>query len=137
MNVPPSATAPLVAVGADEATRARIARHDPAIRRLARVGELGFAGEAPKGSAQIVLGDTTFCLPLGDLIDLSAEAARLEKEIAKTASEMQRLEKKLGNEKFVANAPQEIVAAEREKLAEFADAKGRLEVALARVREAG
>jgi len=73
MNVPPSATAPLVAVGADEATRARIARHDPAIRRLARVGELGFAGEAPKGSAQIVLGDTSFCLPLGDLFDLSAE----------------------------------------------------------------
>ncbi|EKF16930.1 valine--tRNA ligase [Nitratireductor pacificus] len=137
MNVPPAAIAPLIAVGADEATRARIARHDPAIRRLARVGELGFAGEAPKGSAQIVLGEATFCLPLGDLIDLSAETARLEKEIARTAGEMQRLEKKLGNDKFVANAPEEIVAAEREKLAEFAHAKGKLEVALARVREAG
>ncbi|WP_048647830.1 valine--tRNA ligase [Nitratireductor soli] len=137
MNVPPAAIAPLIAVGADETTRARIARHDPAIRRLARVGELGFAGEAPKGSAQIVLGEATFCLPLGDLIDLSAETARLQKEIAKMTGEMQRLEKKLGNDKFVANAPEDIVAAEREKLAEFADAKGKLEVALARVKEAG
>ncbi|WP_367714469.1 valine--tRNA ligase [Nitratireductor sp. GISD-1A_MAKvit] len=137
MNVPPSAKAPLIAVGADEGARARIARHDPAIRRLARVGEIGFSEDVPKGSAQIVLGDTTFCLPLGDLIDLSAEAARLEKEISKVTSEMQRLEKKLGNEKFVAKAPQEIVAAEREKLAEFADARGRLEQALARVKEAG
>ncbi|MCR4269202.1 valine--tRNA ligase [Nitratireductor sp. ZSWI3] len=137
MNVPPSATAPLVAVGADETTRARIARHDPAIRRLARVGEVGFAADAPKGSAQIVLGEATFCLPLGDLIDLSAETARLEKEIARTRAEMERLEKKLGNEKFVANAPEEIVVAEREKLAEFAAAKSKLEVALARVREAG
>ncbi|WP_163271968.1 valine--tRNA ligase [Chelativorans alearense] len=137
MNVPPASVAPLIAVGADETTRARLARHDPAIRRLARVGEVGFAGEAPKGSAQILLGEATFCLPLGDLIDLKAEVARLEKEIAKMAGEVQRLEKKLGNDKFVANAPEEIVAAEREKLAEFVEARTRLEAALARVREAG
>ncbi|WP_159585893.1 valine--tRNA ligase [Chelativorans xinjiangense] len=137
MNVPPASVAPLIAVGADETTRARLARHDPAIRRLARVGEVGFAGEAPKGSAQILLGEATFCLPLGDLIDLTAEVARLEKEIAKMAGEVQRLEKKLGNDKFVANAPEEIVAAEREKLAEFGEARARLDAALARVREAG
>ncbi len=137
MNVPPSATAPLIAVGAEAETRERIARHEPAIRRLARVGEVGFAAEVPKGSAQIVLGEATFCLPLGDLIDLQAEIARLEKELARNGAEIQRLEKKLGNEKFVANAPEEIVAAEREKLAEYTEARTRLEAALARVREAG
>ena len=73
----------------------------------------------PKGSTQIVVGEATFCLPLGSLIDLSAEAARLQKEIAKVTEEIARLHKKLSNEKFVANAPEEIVAAEREKLAEF------------------
>src|SRR5690606_1317271 len=83
MNVPPAAIAPLVVVGADAATRERIGRHDPAIRRLARVGEVGFAGEAPRGSAQLVLGEATFCLPLGTLIDLSAESARLAREIAR------------------------------------------------------
>ncbi|MCT8990685.1 valine--tRNA ligase [Chelativorans sp. SCAU2101] len=137
MNVPPSATAPLIAVGAEAETRERIARHEPAIRRLARVGEVGFAAEVPKGSAQIVLGEATFCLPLGDLIDLQAEIARLEKELARNGAEIQRLEKKLGNEKFVASAPEEIVAAEREKLAEYTEARTRLEAALARVREAG
>ncbi|MCT8997107.1 valine--tRNA ligase [Chelativorans intermedius] len=137
MNVPPAATAPLVAIGAGETTRARLARHEPAVRRLARVGEVGFAGEAPKGSAQIVLGEATFCLPLGDLIDLKAETARLEKEIARAAGEIERVERKLSNEKFVANAPEEIVAAEREKLAGFVEAKARLEAALTRVREAG
>jgi len=135
MNVPPAAVAPLIAVGAEETTRERLARHEPAIRRLARVGEVGFAGEPPRGSAQLVIGEATFCLPLGELIDLKAEMARLEKEVSRMNGEIDRLEKKLGNEKFVANAPEEIVAAEREKLAEFSEAKSRLGAALARVRE--
>ncbi|MDZ5697001.1 valine--tRNA ligase [Chelativorans sp. M5D2P16] len=137
MNIPPAAVAPLVAVGADETTRARLARHEPAIRRLARVGEVGFAGEPPKGSAQILLGEATFCLPLGELIDLDAEAARLEKEVSKTNDEIRRLEKKLANKKFVANAPEEVVAGEREKLTGFEETRTRLQAALARVREAG
>ncbi|WP_274424497.1 valine--tRNA ligase [Chelativorans sp. YIM 93263] len=137
MNVPPSATAPLVVAGAEETTRERVARHQPAIQRLARIDDVVFSDEAPKGAAQILLGEATFSLPLGELIDLKTEVARLEKEIAKTTGEIQRLEKKLGNDKFVANAPEEIVAAEREKLAEFGEAKTRLEAALARVREAG
>ncbi|WP_024585405.1 valine--tRNA ligase [Aliihoeflea sp. 2WW] len=136
MNVPPAAIAPLVVVGGNAATRERLGRHDPAIRRLARVGDIGFASEAPKGAAQIVVGEATACLPLGDLIDLQAEAARLSKEITKLDGEAQRIEKKLSNEKFVANAPDEIVAAEREKLAEFRQAKAKLETALARVRDA-
>jgi valyl-tRNA synthetase len=136
MNVPPAAIAPLVIVGGNSATRERIGRHEPAIRRLARVGDIGFAADAPRGAAQIVVGEATACLPLGDLIDLQAEAARLSKEITKLDGEAQRIEKKLSNEKFVANAPDEIVAAEREKLAEFRDAKAKLETALARVRDA-
>lgn len=136
MNVPPAAIAPLVVVGGNSATRERLGRHEPAIRRLARVGDIGFASEAPKGAAQIVVGEATACLPLGDLIDLQVEAARLSKEIVKLDGEAQRIEKKLSNEKFVANAPDEIVAAEREKLAEFRDAKAKLEIALARVRDA-
>lgn len=136
MNVPPAAIAPLVVVGGNSATRERIGRHEPAIRRLARVGDIGFVSEAPKGAAQIVVGEATACLPLGDLIDLQAEAARLSKEIAKLDGEAQRIEKKLSNDKFVANAPDEIVAAEREKLAEFQQARAKLETALARVRDA-
>ncbi len=136
MNVPPAAVAPLVIVGADATTRERAARHDPAIRRLARVGEVGFAAEAPKGSAQIVVGEATICLPLGDLIDIEAEAARLKREIERNQGEIARIEKKLGNEKFVANAPPEVVEADREKLAELVETRTRLESALDRVRDA-
>ncbi len=137
MNVPPAAIAPLVVIGADAMTRERLARHDSAIKRLARVGEVSLAESAPKGAAQIVLGEATVCLPLGSLIDLKAEAARLQKEVAKVTEEIARLHKKLSNEKFVANAPEDVVAAEREKLAEYGESQARLSVALERVRDAG
>ncbi|MDN2584022.1 valine--tRNA ligase [Aquibium sp. ELW1220] len=133
MNVPPAAQAPLAMVGADAVTRERLGRHSPAIMRLARVTEIALVTEAPKGSAQIVVGEATACIPLGDLIDLSAEAVRIGKEIAKTQAEIDRIDKKLGNEKFVANAPDEIVEAEREKRAEFVAVLDRLTVALKRV----
>ncbi len=137
MNVPPAAIAPLVVIGADAMTRERLARHDSAIKRLARVGEVSLAESAPKGAAQIVLGEATVCLPLGSLIDLKAEAARLQKEVAKVTEEIARLAKKLSNEKFVANVPEDVVAAEREKLAEYRAAQEKLAVALARVHDAG
>ncbi|WP_311028783.1 valine--tRNA ligase [Mesorhizobium koreense] len=133
MNVPPSAMAPLVMVGAGEATRERLSRHEAAIGRLARISGISFADAALKASAQLVIGEATACLPLGDLIDLAAEAARLRKEIAKASGEIARIGKKLSNEKFVANAPEEIVAAEREKLEEYRATAERLETALSRV----
>ena len=136
MNVPAGAVAPLVVLGVGPATQARLARHNAAIKRLARVGAITEAAAAPKASAQIVVGEATFCLPLGELIDLAAEAARLQKEIAKVTEEIARLRKKLSNEKFVANAPEDIVAAEREKLAEYEDTQGKLQTALKRIRDA-
>src|SRR5690606_39357199 len=105
MNVPPAAIAPLVLVGANDVTTERLARHEAAIKRLARVGDISHAPAAPEASAQFVIGEATACLPLGTLIDLKAEAARLQKELAKTTEEIARLHKKLSNEKFVANAP--------------------------------
>ena len=135
MNVPPAAIAPLVVVGGGDATKSRLDTHDAAIKRLARVGEVSHASNAPKGSAQIIVGEATFCLPLGDLIDLKAEAARLKKEIAKAEDEIARIDKKLGNPQFVAKAAEEVVAGEREKRAEFAETAARLATALSRVEE--
>ncbi|AZO23247.1 valine--tRNA ligase [Mesorhizobium sp. M1E.F.Ca.ET.045.02.1.1] len=137
MNVPPAAIAPLAVIGANATTRERLERHDQAIKRLARIGSISLAETPPKGSAQIVLNEATISLPLGSLIDLAAEAARLQKELAKVTEEIARLHKKLSNEKFVANAPEEVVEAEREKLAEYREAQEKLSVALTRVRDAG
>ncbi|MER8929678.1 valine--tRNA ligase [Mesorhizobium sp. M0859] len=136
MNVPPAAIAPLVVVGANDVTRERLVREEQAIKRLARVGDISLADTAPKGSAQIVLNQATICLPLGSLIDLSAEKARLEKAIAKTEQETARICGKLSNEKFVANANPDVVAAERERLGELEGQSASLKLALARISEA-
>jgi len=133
MNVPPSAVAPLCVIGAGKETEARLERHAAAIARLARVDNVGQSTAAPKASAQMVLGEATFALPLGDLIDVKAEAARLAKEVTKVEGEISRVEKKLDNPQFVAKAADEVVEAEREKLAEFKEQLGRLKTALARV----
>jgi valyl-tRNA synthetase len=134
MSVPAKAVAPLVLIGANAETHERLTRHAAAIETLARVGAINHADVAPPASAQFVVGEATACLPLGDLIDLDAEAARLQKEIKKTADELGRLQAKLSNERFVANAPEDVVASERQKLAEYQEALEKLRVALGRVR---
>ncbi len=136
MNVPPAAKAPLIVVGATALTEGRLQRHDAAIKRLARVETIELAETAPRGAAQVVVGEATACLPLGSLIDLVAERVRIEKSHAKAQAEIDRAEKKLGNEKFVANADPEVVAAERERLAELLVLRTSLQTALLRIDEA-
>ena len=78
MNVPAGAKIPLVLVGAGKATRARAEHHEDTIERLARLDAISFAKAPPKGSAQIVLGETTAALPLAGVIDMGAERTRLD-----------------------------------------------------------
>lgn len=136
MNVPAGAIAPVVVLDANKVTVDRFARHDAAIKRLARVERISFEQQAPKGAAQMLLGEATICIPLGSLIDLQAEAARLAKEAGKIAAEMDRIEKKLANEKFIANAREEVVEAERERLVELKEAAQRVATAESRIRDA-
>ncbi len=136
MNVPPSATAPLVVVGASDETSTWLLRHDPAIKRLGRVEDIILEEEVPKGAAQIVVREATFCLPLGALIDLDAEKARIEKALGKADSDIGKIGKKLQNEKFVANARAEIVEAERQKLVDLNAQREKLAAALQRVEDA-
>ncbi|MGV0912391.1 valine--tRNA ligase [Martelella sp. FOR1707] len=137
VNVPPAAKAPLILVGANSTTRERTARHYPALERLARIDSLDFEKDAPKGSAQVIIGEATACIPLGSLIDVAAETARLTKAIGKVDADIERSQKKLSNEKFVANADPEVVATERERFEELKQQREQLAVALSRVTEAG
>ena len=63
---------------------------------------------------------------MAGLIDVDAELARLDKEIDKLATDTDKLTMKLGNEKFVSKAPPEVVAKERQKLAELESSLGQL-----------
>ena len=135
MNVPPSAKGPLAVVGAGEQTAKWLMRHDPAIKQLARADDIVIESEPPRGAAQIVLREATVCLPLGGLIDIEAERARLERALGKASQDIGRIERKLANDKFVANARPHIVQAERDKLAEARRALEKLQAALARIVE--
>ena len=91
----------------------------------------------PAGSAQILVSEAIAALPLAGVIDFAAERARLEKEIARIAGEISRLDKKLGNEAFIAKAPEAVVQAERDKRADYAGDREKLEAALKRLQDAG
>jgi valyl-tRNA synthetase len=136
MNVPPAAHVPLVMVGASPATRDRLDKNEAAVMRLARLKSVEAADRVPAGAAQVLVGEAVAALPLAGIIDIAAERARLEKEIARIDGEIARLDKKLANEKFLAKAPPEVVEADREKRAEYASDRARLEAALKRVQEA-
>ena len=133
MNVPPATQAPLVASGANALTMDRLKRHDAALRRLARLSSIEIAAEAPKNAVQVPLGEAALCLPLGGLIDIAAETARLGKELARNASDMGKVSAKLANERFVASAKPEIVEAERARFDALQAEKRGLEQAMARL----
>ena len=133
MNVPPSAKPPLAVVAPDAATAARMDRHRDLILTLGRVSELTGAESAPAGAVTFVTGGATAALSLAGIIDLAAERARLEKEIAAFDSDIGHVNKKLGNPNFVARAAPEVVEEQREKLAAAEAGKAKLQAALARL----
>jgi valyl-tRNA synthetase len=134
MNVPPSVQVPIWLAGASGETLARAARWREIIARLARAQDVGaLSGEAPRGVAQAVVGEATVMLPLADVIDLSAERARLAKERDRALAEARKVAAKLGNAEFVARAPEEVVEENRERLAGYEAEAARLDAALARI----
>ncbi|SPU52256.1 Valine--tRNA ligase [Brevundimonas vesicularis] len=133
MNVPPSAKPPLAFVAPDAVTAERIARHRDLILTLGRVSEVGSADAAPTGAVTFVSGGSTIALSLAGIIDLTAERARLEKEIAAFDSDIGHVNKKLGNPNFVSRAAPEVVDEQRAKLAEAEAGKVKLQAALARL----
>ena len=133
MNVPPSAKPPLAFVSPDAATAERMARHRDLILTLGRVSALETADAAPAGAVTFVTGGATAALSLAGIIDLSAERARLTKEIAALESDIAHVDKKLGNPNFVARAAPEVVEEQREKRAEAEAGRAKLAAALSRL----
>jgi valyl-tRNA synthetase len=134
MNVPAAAKLTLLVKDAAPSTLARLATHRELVLRLARLERAEpLSGEPPKGAIQVVLDEATLLLPLGGIMDLAQERARLAKEIARLDSDIDKSAKKLGNEQFIAKAKPEVVEEQRERLAEAEQARDRLKAALARL----
>ena len=93
------------------------------IERFCNPEELTISSEivAPDPAMSAVLTGAEIFLPLAGLINIEEEIKRLEKELAKWTDEVKRVQGKLGNERFVANAPAEVVEAERAKEKDYLD----------------
>ena len=137
MNVPAGAKIPLIRLRLDATGQGRLQRNRNLIERLARVPAFDTADAAPKGSVTLPVEGGAFCLPLADVIDISAEKARLDKALGKLEKEMGGLKGKLGNEKFLANAPEAVVAEQRARLSTAEDEAAKLREARTRVEELG
>ncbi|MBP8062489.1 MAG: valine--tRNA ligase [Brevundimonas sp.] len=137
MNVPQGAKPGLSFIAPDAVTAARIARHRDLILTLGRVSDLSSIEAAAEGAVTFVSGGATAALSLAGIIDLTAERARLTKEIAAFESDIGHFNKKLGNPNFVDRAAPEVVEEQRQKLAEAEAGKAKLQAALARLDAVG
>ena len=117
MNIKPGQTIPLLLQGGNDSDRVRLDATRALLQRLARIEDfhwLDATEQAPPAAMQLV-GDLKVMVPLAGLIDADAERARLDKELDRLARELARLQGKLGNAKFIENAPEEVVDKERQK----------------------
>lgn len=112
MNIPPSKKINLF-IKSDKVKESQINY----IKSLGRVEEFNYSNDLqkPKASASSVVKDAEIYIPLEGLIDISVERERLEKEINRLSGMLTGVEKKLSNDKFVNNAPADVVEKEKQK----------------------
>ena len=135
MRVPAGLRIPMIVTELDDTGQAAWKRNEAMILKLARVVDLAHADAFPKGTITVAVHGGTFGLPLSDIIDIEAEKERLEKSLGKLAKELGGLRGRLNNPKFVASAPDEVVAEARANLAEREEEEAQLKAAMDRLNE--
>jgi valyl-tRNA synthetase len=133
MNIPPATLIPLALVTDDDELESRTMIWGDFIRRLARLSEVDFPGAVPPQAIQLIVRGEIVALPLAGVIDLTAERARLEKEMGKIDADIRRIDAKLGNPDFIARAPDEVVEGEREKREEAEGRRAKIVEAVERL----
>ncbi len=114
---------------ANETDAARVKANEIVLTSLAKLDSIKVLadGEETPACATSLVGKSELMIPMAGLIDKDAELARLDGEVKKTQGEIKRIEGKLGNEGFVAKAPEAVVAKEREKLEGYKETLVKLE----------
>ena len=118
MNIPPGRDLSVLLRNGDEQDRARLAENRQYLQKLARLEDIRWleANEKAPAASTALVGDLEILVPMAGLIDKGAELARLGREIGKLDGELEGVRTKLGNSGFVAKAPEEVVARERDRL---------------------
>jgi valyl-tRNA synthetase len=134
-NLPRSAKLAVLVADATEQDGERVLRHAGHLRKLAGLERIDLVppGMTVKGAATALLGTSRLLVPLVDLIDVGAERERLGKQLARAREDLEKVQQKLANQSFVANAPAEIVTKENARVAELTQRAARLDEQLARL----
>ncbi|OAB60594.1 hypothetical protein AY599_13515 [Leptolyngbya valderiana BDU 20041] len=120
LNLAPGKPMPLLIQQAGDEDRERLERFGDLVKRLARLEKIEIvADDRDTSDAAVSLaGQMRLLIPLAGLVDIGEELARLNKQLEREERGLSGTEKKLANERFVANAPEAVVAKERERLVE-------------------
>ncbi len=136
MNIPPAAKLEAKAYGPDNLV-GLLEAHGDYIKDLARLSTLEARrdGERPRMAASAVVRELEIFVPLEGILDFAEEGRRLQKEIGKLEPELARSKKKLTNDEFLARAPAEVVAKERDKLERLSSKLEKFQIQLERLIE--
>ncbi|OUS04612.1 valine--tRNA ligase, partial [Gammaproteobacteria bacterium 54_18_T64] len=129
INISPGKLLPVLLQNGNAEDQRRLEENAPYLTKLANLESVQWldAGATAPPSATALVGEMEIFVPMAGIIDKEAELARLDKEIGKLKKELGRLKGKLSNDKFTANAPDDVVAKERQKLSDAESALSRLE----------
>ena len=129
MDISPGKELPVLLQGASDRDRERCTTYANLLQRVGRVESVTIldTGDEPPAAATALIGDMRLLVPMKGIIDVDAERARLEKQKARVTADLQRSQGKLSNEKFVNNAPADVVTQERARVAEFEKTIARLD----------
>ena len=120
MNLSPSKPVPVMLENASAEDRQILERQAPLVKFLARLEDITVLdGDPPPSAVALMPGGMRIHLPMAGLIDKDAELKRLTKEIEKVAKNLEGCRRKLANDNFVKNAPEEVVAQERQRVAQM------------------
>ena len=139
MDISPGKELPVILQGYSAADENRAAKYRDLIRAVGRVESIAplAAGTEPPAAATALLGDMRLLVPMKGVIDVDAERARLEKQKNKVEADLARSRGKLGNEKFVNNAPADVVTQEKQRVSEFRKTLAQLAEQLQKLDELG
>jgi valyl-tRNA synthetase len=119
LNLPPGKSLDVLFQGGDDTDRERQQRFAGVVSQLARIGSAEWVdGETDTAQCAVALvGDLRILLPLKGLVNVEEELARLSRQLEREQGDLRKSEGKLGNRRFVENAPEQVVQQERERLA--------------------
>lgn len=118
VGIKPSMKIPLIIKDISDNDEKHLDQTSSFIKSLARIESIEINSNPPTSLSQIVEG-VELNIPLEGLVNVEQELARLDKELDKLTKEVSRVKSKLSNERFISNAPEAVVAVEKEKLAKY------------------